>query len=87
MVKNLPAMQETWVQSLDWEDSLEEGMATHSSVLAWRSPWTEPGGLRLLSRESAPTYQRDHSLSASLSESVIRLISTFQQLDRHLSAA
>jgi len=43
-------MQETWVQSLDWEDSLEEGMATHSSVLAWRSPWTEPGGL--LSMES-----------------------------------
>ena len=37
-VKNLPAMQETWVQSLDWEDSLEEGKATHSSVLAWRIP-------------------------------------------------
>ena len=36
MVKNLPAMQETWVQSLGWEDPLEEGMATHSSVLAWR---------------------------------------------------
>ena len=36
MVKNLPAMQETWVQSLGWEDPLEEGMATHSSILAWR---------------------------------------------------
>ena len=36
MVKNLPAMQENWVQSLGWEDSLEEGMATHSSILAWR---------------------------------------------------
>ena len=36
LVKNLPAMQETWVQSLGWEDTLEEGMATHSSVLAWR---------------------------------------------------
>ena len=35
-VKNLPEMQETWVQSLDWEDPLEEGMATHSSILAWR---------------------------------------------------
>ena len=35
-VKNLPAMQETWVQSLGWEDPLEEGMATHSSILAWR---------------------------------------------------
>ena len=36
MVKNLPAMQETWVRSLDWKDPLEEGMATHSSILAWR---------------------------------------------------
>ena len=44
MVKNLPAMQDTqemWVQSLGWEDSLEEGMATHSSILAWKFPWTE----------------------------------------------
>ena len=41
MVKNPPAMQETWVQSLGWEDLLEEGMATHSSILAWRIPWTE----------------------------------------------
>ena len=47
MVKNLPAMRETWVQSLGWKDSLEEGMATHSSILAWRIPWTEePGGLQ-----------------------------------------
>ena len=38
MVKNLPAMQETWVQSLGWEDPLEEGMATHFSFLAWRIP-------------------------------------------------
>ena len=38
-VKNLPAMGETWVQSLDWEDPLEKGMATHSSILAWRIPW------------------------------------------------
>ena len=38
MVKNLPAMQETWVQSLGWEDALEKGMATHSSILAWRIP-------------------------------------------------
>ena len=46
MVKNLCAMWETWVRSLDWEDPLEEGMATHSSVLAWRMPQTEePGGL------------------------------------------
>ena len=40
-VKNLPAMQETWVQSLDQEDPLEKGMATHFSILAWRIPWIE----------------------------------------------
>ena len=45
MVKNLPAMQETWVQSLGWEDPLEEEMATHSSSLAWRIPWTEEPGV------------------------------------------
>ena len=45
-VKKLPAVQETWVQSLGQEDSLEKEMATHSSILAWRTPWTEePGGL------------------------------------------
>ena len=42
LVKNLPAMRETWVQSLFWEDPLEKGMATHSSILAWRIPWTVP---------------------------------------------
>ena len=47
MVKNPPAMQETWVQSLGWEDLLEEGMATHSSILACMIPWTEkPGRLQ-----------------------------------------
>jgi len=46
-VKNLPAMWETWVQSLGWEDPLEEGMAICSNILAWRIPWTEePGGLQ-----------------------------------------
>ena len=44
MVKNLPAMQETWVHSLGGEDPLEKGMATHSSILAWRIPWTEELG-------------------------------------------
>ena len=49
MVKTLPAMQETWVQSLDREDPLEKGMATQSSILAWRTPWTEePGGLQFM---------------------------------------
>ena len=47
MVKNLPVMQETRVQSLGWKDPLEEEMTTHSSILAWRIPWTEePGGLQ-----------------------------------------
>ena len=44
MVKNPPAVQETWVQSLDWEDPLEKGTANHSSILAWRIPWTEESG-------------------------------------------
>ena len=44
MVKNLPAMQETWVPSLGWEDPLEKGMDTHSRILAWRIPWAEEPG-------------------------------------------
>ena len=40
LVKNLPAMRETWVRSLGWEDPLEKGRATHASILAWRIPWT-----------------------------------------------
>ena len=40
LVKNLPAMWETWIRSLGWEDPLEKGKATHSSILAWRIPWT-----------------------------------------------
>jgi len=48
-VKNLPAMGETWVRSLGWEEPPEKGMATHSSILAWRIPRTEePGGLQSL---------------------------------------
>ena len=47
MVKNLPVMQETWIQYLAQEDPLEKGMTTHSSILSWRIPWTEePGGLQ-----------------------------------------
>ena len=49
LVKNLPAVQESWVRSLEWEDPLEERMATHSSILAWRIPRTEElGGLQSL---------------------------------------
>ena len=49
LVKNPPATRDTWVRSLGWEDTLEKGRATHSSILAWRIPWTEePGGLQSL---------------------------------------
>ena len=58
MVKNWPAMQETQVQSLGWEDPLEKGMATHSSVLAWRIPWTEkPGGLKSMGSQRVGTTE------------------------------
>ena len=53
VVKNLPAMQETWVRFLGWEDPLEKEMATHSSILAWGIPWTEePGGLPCMVSQS-----------------------------------
>ena len=53
MVKNLTAMKETWVQSLGWEDSLENRMATQSSILMWRIPWTEePGGQQSMGLQS-----------------------------------
>jgi len=49
MVKYAPAVWEIWVRSLGWENPLEEGMATHSTILSWRTPWTEePGGLQSL---------------------------------------
>ena len=62
-VKNLPARQETWVSSLDWEVPLEKGMAIHSSILAWRIPWTEkPGGL-----QSMGSQRVGHHWATSLS--------------------
>ena len=71
-VKNLPAMKETQVQSLSWEDPLEKEMATQSSILAWKIPWTEePGGLQIMglhswTRLSAHTYMHTH-ITSSLS--------------------
>ena len=60
MVKNLPPMQETWVQSLDRNDPLEKGMATHSSILAWEIPWTEePGGLQSMESQKSQTRLGD----------------------------
>ena len=56
MVKNLPAVQETQVRSLVWEDSLEKEMTTHSSILAWEILWTEePGGLQSMGSQSGTT--------------------------------
>ena len=53
-VKNLPAMQETWVQSLGWENPLEKEMATHSNILAWKIPWTEePGRLQSMGHKES----------------------------------
>ena len=58
MVKNPPAMQETWVQSLGSEDPLERGMATHSSILTWRTPWTEePSGLQSMGNKELDTTE------------------------------
>ena len=52
-VKNLPAVQETWVRSLGWEDPLEKDMVFHSSILAWETPWTEePGTLQSMELQS-----------------------------------
>ena len=54
--KNLPAMQETWVRFLGWEDPLEKEMAIHSSILAWKIPWTEePGGLQSTGSQESDT--------------------------------
>ena len=54
LVKNLPAVQETWVRSLGWEDPLEKEMATHSSIIAWKISWTEePGKLQSMGSQRA----------------------------------
>ena len=63
MVKNLPAMWETRVQFLGWEDPLEKGMATHSSILAWRIPWTEEpetGGLQFMGLQRVGHWHFHH---------------------------
>ena len=71
MVKRLPAMRETWVRSLGWEDPLEKEMAAHSSIFAWRIPWTEePVGL-----QSTGLQRVGHDRATSLSLSVISAFS------------
>ena len=83
MVKNLPAMWETWVQSLGWGDPLEKGMATHSSILAWRIPWTEePGGLQSVGLQrvrhdwatNTPLYLNSPNMHRKLQWMLIKLI-------------
>ena len=70
MIKNLPAMQETWVQSMGWEDPLEEEMATHSSIFAWRIPWTEePGRQQSVGSQSQTRLSDFTSLHFSFSVS------------------
>ena len=82
MVKNLPAMRETQVRSLSWEDPLEKGMATHSSILAWRMLWTEePGGLQSMGSQRVRHDWVINTLpflkdSVSVSASHKRLLST-----------
>ena len=59
MVKNMPATWETWAQSLSWENPLEEGMASHSSILPGESPWTEePGGLQSVGHKELDMAER-----------------------------
>ena len=90
LVKNLPAMQETRVQSLSQEDSLEKGMVTHSSILDWRIPWTEePGGLQSMGLQRVGhdratnilvPYRSHISLGAAMLQNIIILsnLSKFQ---------
>ena len=85
MVKNLPTIRETWVQSLGWEDSLEEGMATHSNILAWRIPWTEkPGGLQSMGSQSR-TWLTDSDSTAQDSDLQVLLEAFFlPRLDQRI---
>ena len=66
MVKNLPAIPETWVRSPDQEDPLEKGMAAHSSILDWKIPWTEePGGLQFMGLQRV-----EHDITAKQRQSL-----------------
>ena len=76
IVKHLPTMQETWVQSLGREDLLEKEVATHSSFLAWKIPWTEEPGLGYSpwGRKESDTTERLHSLTPSRASQVDSMI-------------
>ena len=67
MVRNLPEIQETWLQSQGWEDPLEKEMATHSSILAWRIPWTEkPGGLQCMGLQRVGHVEKEMATHSSV---------------------
>ena len=77
LVNNPPSMWETWVQSLGWEDPLEEGMATHSSIPAWRIPWTEePGGLQFVGQQRV---RQDWGDLACVHDPAIPLLGTYAE--------
>ena len=89
-VKNPPAMQETWVQSLSWEDPLEKGLATHFRVLAWRIPWTEEPGRQHPRgcRELDTTERRTHTHQQShVTEEQTQPSRTAHRVGRCLSVA
>ena len=72
LVKKLPAILETQVQSQGWEDTLEKGMATHSSILAWRIPWTEePGGLQSMGSQESDTTEHAHIYTYKTISSIV----------------
>ena len=80
MVKNPPAMQETQIQSLGWEDPLEKGMAAHCSILAWRIPWTEePGGLQPMGRKELDTTEQ-LTLSLFFLSHILAIYMPFREL-------
>ena len=81
--KRLPAIQETWVRSLGWEDPLEKEMATHSSILAWKIPWNEePGGYSPWCRKESDRTEQLHSLTclwASLVAQMVKNLPAMQE--------
>ena len=78
-VRNPPAIQETWVRSRGWEDSLEKEMATHSSIFAWEVPWTEePGGLQSMgSQEMDRTEQLNNNIQRHGVDFMVLVVEVF----------
>ena len=79
MVKNLSAMRETWFRSLNWEDAMKKGMATHSSILAWKIPWTEePGGLQPMGSQRVRQDWVTNAYTVDINHIVVQLLSCVQ---------